>query len=86
MRSVKPIMIGGYNEKANIDVVKTNCEVLEEFVPNKPQGVGNCTDLITYVADRLGHDVRYAIDATKVKKELGLKPLKAVFVKYLSGI
>ncbi|MDO6542481.1 dTDP-glucose 4,6-dehydratase [Photobacterium sanguinicancri] len=66
--------IGGHNEKANIDVVKTICSLLEELVPNKPQGVDQYLDLITYVTDRPGHDVRYAIDASKVERELGWKP------------
>jgi dTDP-glucose 4,6-dehydratase len=68
--------IGGHNEKANIDVVKTICSLLEEFVPNKPKGVANYQDLITYVADRPGHDVRYAIDASKIERELGWKPIE----------
>jgi dTDP-glucose 4,6-dehydratase len=66
--------IGGHNEKANIEVVKTICALLEELVPNKPQNVANYIDLITYVKDRPGHDVRYAIDASKIAKELGWKP------------
>ncbi|MDW3167942.1 dTDP-glucose 4,6-dehydratase [Vibrio sp. Y184] len=66
--------IGGHNEKANIEVVKTICGLLEELVPNKPQGVTQYTDLITYVTDRPGHDVRYAIDASKIERELGWKP------------
>lgn len=66
--------IGGHNEKANIDVVKTICAILEELVPNKPKGVENYADLITFVTDRPGHDVRYAIDATKIGKELGWQP------------
>ncbi|WP_053062436.1 dTDP-glucose 4,6-dehydratase [Photobacterium aquae] len=66
--------IGGHNEKANIEVVKTICTLLEELVPNKPQGVARYEDLITYVTDRPGHDVRYAIDATKIGKELGWLP------------
>lgn len=66
--------IGGHNEKANIEVVKTICALLEELVPNKPQGVVKYQDLITYVTDRPGHDVRYAIDATKIANELGWKP------------
>ncbi|PMN71160.1 dTDP-glucose 4,6-dehydratase [Enterovibrio norvegicus] len=66
--------IGGHNEKANIDVVKTICSLLEELVPNKPIGVTQYSDLITYVKDRPGHDVRYAIDASKIEKELGWKP------------
>lgn len=66
--------IGGHNEKANIDVVRTICALLEEFVPNKPAGVAKYEDLITYVKDRPGHDVRYAIDAAKIGRELGWKP------------
>ncbi len=66
--------IGGHNEKANIDVVRTICIILEELVPQKPQGVKQYADLITFVTDRPGHDVRYAIDASKIQKELGWKP------------
>ncbi|PSB83903.1 dTDP-glucose 4,6-dehydratase [Photobacterium damselae subsp. damselae] len=66
--------IGGHNEKANIEVVKTICSLLEELVPNKPQDIAQYQDLITYVTDRPGHDVRYAIDATKIAAELGWKP------------
>lgn len=66
--------IGGHNEKANIEVVKTICSLLEELVPNKPEGLAQYKDLITYVTDRPGHDVRYAIDATKIASELGWKP------------
>ncbi len=66
--------IGGHNEKANIEVVRTICALLEELVPNKPQGVAKYEDLITYVTDRPGHDVRYAIDAGKIGKELGWVP------------
>lgn len=66
--------IGGHNEKANIDVILTICSLLEELVPNKPAGVAKYEDLITYVKDRPGHDVRYAIDAAKIGRELGWKP------------
>lgn len=66
--------IGGHNERENIDVVKTICHLLEELVPVKPAGVAQYTDLITYVTDRPGHDMRYAIDADKIYKELGWKP------------
>ncbi|WP_045131363.1 dTDP-glucose 4,6-dehydratase [Acinetobacter pittii] len=62
--------IGGHNEKANLDVVYAICDLLEELAPNKPEGVAQYKDLITYVKDRPGHDVRYAIDATKIKDEL----------------
>ncbi|WJV54586.1 dTDP-glucose 4,6-dehydratase [Prodigiosinella aquatilis] len=66
--------IGGHNEKTNIGVVKTICSLLEELVPNKPQGVKAYQDLIIYVKDRPGHDVRYAIDAGKIARELGWVP------------
>ncbi len=69
--------IGGHNEKANLDVVHGICELLEELAPNKPEGVQNYKDLITYVKDRPGHDVRYAIDASKIKRELGWVPLES---------
>ncbi|MDF5662653.1 dTDP-glucose 4,6-dehydratase, partial [Vibrio parahaemolyticus] len=62
--------IGGHNEKANIEVVKTICALLEELRPDKPAGVESYESLITYVKDRPGHDVRYAIDATKIAQEL----------------
>jgi dTDP-glucose 4,6-dehydratase len=71
--------IGGHNEKANIDVVKTICELLEELVPNNSHSREGGNDkgfesLITYVKDRPGHDVRYAIDASKIERELGWVP------------
>ncbi|AVN20005.1 dTDP-glucose 4,6-dehydratase [Acinetobacter pittii] len=66
--------IGGHNEKANLDVVYAICDLLEELAPNKPEGVAQYKDLITYVKDRPGHDVRYAIDATKIKEELNWVP------------
>ncbi len=66
--------IGGHNEKANIDVVRTICALLEELAPNKPEGVVKYEDLITFVQDRPGHDARYAIDAAKIGRELGWKP------------
>ena len=66
--------IGGHNEKANINVVKMICSLLEEFIPEKPNGIKKYEDLITFVQDRPGHDVRYAIDASKIERELGWKP------------
>ncbi len=74
--------IGGHNEKQNIDVVLAICELLEEFVPSKPKDVKNYKDLITYVEDRAGHDLRYAIDASKIQNELGWKPQES----FKSGI
>ncbi|OOF36440.1 dTDP-glucose 4,6-dehydratase [Rodentibacter heidelbergensis] len=66
--------VGGHNEKTNIEVVHAICTLLEELAPNKPKTVNKYEDLITYVKDRPGHDVRYAIDATKIGRELGWKP------------
>ena len=66
--------IGGHNEKRNIEVVRTICALLEELRPEKPAGVARYEDLITYVADRPGHDLRYAIDAGKIQRELGWAP------------
>jgi dTDP-glucose 4,6-dehydratase len=66
--------IGGHNEKQNIDVVKTICHLLEELAPNRPEGVNAYEELITFVTDRVGHDVRYAIDAGKIQQELSWVP------------
>lgn len=64
--------IGGHNEKQNIEVVKTICNILDEL---KPQSNGQKYEtLITFVKDRPGHDLRYAIDAAKIEKELGWTP------------
>lgn len=68
--------IGGHNEQQNIDVVKAICNLLEELALNKPEGIVNYQDLITYVKDRPGHDLRYAIDASKIKKDLGWVPVE----------
>lgn len=66
--------IGGHNEQKNLDVVRAICALLEELAPQKPAGVANYEDLITYVQDRPGHDQRYAIDAGKIERELGWVP------------
>ncbi|WP_370556022.1 dTDP-glucose 4,6-dehydratase [Edwardsiella tarda] len=66
--------IGGHNERRNIDVVTTLCALLQEMVPQTPAGVARYADLITYVTDRPGHDLRYAIDASKIERELGWRP------------
>lgn len=66
--------IGGHNEKQNIEVVHSICNLLEELAPVKPIGVDKYQDLITYVTDRPGHDLRYAIDASKIASELGWSP------------
>lgn len=66
--------IGGLNEKKNIDVVKTICAILDEAVTDKPAGIIHFEELITFVKDRPGHDERYAIDASKINRELGWSP------------
>lgn len=66
--------IGGHNEQKNIEVVRGICALLEELAPAKPAGVARFEDLITHVKDRPGHDLRYAIDAGKIERELGWKP------------
>jgi len=66
--------IGGHNEQRNIDVVRQICALLEELAPDKPAGVRRYEDLITFVPDRPGHDRRYAIDASKIARELGWVP------------
>jgi dTDP-glucose 4,6-dehydratase len=66
--------IGGHNEQKNLDVVQAICALLEELAPSKPAGVARYADLITYVQDRPGHDLRYAIDAGKIQRELGWVP------------
>jgi len=66
--------IGGHNEKQNIEVVKTICNILDEL---KPQANGQKYEsLIKFVEDRPGHDLRYAIDAGKIEKDLCWKPLE----------
>jgi dTDP-glucose 4,6-dehydratase len=62
--------IGGHNEKQNIDVVHTICDILQQLRPQNAQ----YRDLITHVKDRPGHDQRYAIDASKIERELGWIP------------
>jgi len=65
--------VGGHNEKTNLEVVKTICAILDDLRPRKE---GKYEDLITYVFDRPGHDLRYAIDPEKLVSELGWKPLE----------
>ncbi|GEA52833.1 dTDP-glucose 4,6-dehydratase [Vibrio inusitatus NBRC 102082] len=71
--------IGGHNEKTNIDVVQTICDLLEDLSPlitqnNDTWNISGFRSLITFVEDRPGHDLRYAIDASKIERELGWKP------------
>jgi dTDP-glucose 4,6-dehydratase len=64
--------IGGWNERTNIDVVKEICALIDELAPDS--SIGPRHRLISYVADRPGHDLRYAIDASKIERELGWRP------------
>ena len=67
--------VGGHNEKKNIEVVQTICDLLQELVPPKQNiEISHYRDLITFVADRPGHDLRYAIDASKIETKLGWRP------------
>ncbi|MDC1307024.1 dTDP-glucose 4,6-dehydratase [Pseudomonadales bacterium] len=66
--------IGGHNELQNIEVVKAICSVLDELAPSEFEGIRQYEELIIYVEDRAGHDVRYAIDATKISNELNWTP------------
>lgn len=79
--------IGGWNEKANIDIVRSLCSLLDEVAPaanrhmknpTTGQPLNNYHELITFVADRPGHDRRYAIDARKIERELGWKPAETL--------
>jgi dTDP-glucose 4,6-dehydratase len=63
--------VGGWNEKPNIEIVKTICALLDEL---RPSAEGSYTRLVSYVTDRPGHDRRYAIDARKIERELGWRP------------
>ncbi|HEP1062520.1 dTDP-glucose 4,6-dehydratase [Klebsiella aerogenes] len=66
--------IGGHNERKNIDVVRTICAILDKIVADKPGNISQFAELITFVTDRPGHDLRYAIDATKIQRDLGWVP------------
>jgi dTDP-glucose 4,6-dehydratase len=66
--------IGGHNEKTNIEVVDIICSILDELAPNNKNGIEKYNDLISFVTDRPGHDLRYAIDSTKIKNTLGWVP------------
>ena len=63
--------IGGFNEWKNIDLIHVMCRILDKKLDRKE---GDSEQLITFVKDRAGHDLRYAIDATKIKRELGWEP------------
>ncbi|MES7737598.1 GDP-mannose 4,6-dehydratase, partial [Cutibacterium acnes] len=75
--------IGGHNERTNLDVVRTLCQLLDELAPAPARGVRDARSgapvqryeqLITFVTDRPGHDRRYAMDARKIERELGWRP------------
>ncbi|PSB12534.1 dTDP-glucose 4,6-dehydratase [Pleurocapsa sp. CCALA 161] len=68
--------VGGNNEVKNLDLVQQLCELMDELAPNLP--VRPSKELITFVKDRAGHDRRYAIDASKIKRELGWSPQETV--------
>ena len=66
--------IGGNCERTNLEVVKMICELLEELVPNKPNHIKYYEDLMTFVKDRPGHDMRYSLDCFKIHAELAWQP------------
>ena len=76
----EPYNVGGHNERTNLEVVQTICSILDELIVKKPlnrltaQPLNRFDELITYVTDRPGHDLRYAIDPSKLMNELGWKP------------
>jgi dTDP-glucose 4,6-dehydratase len=87
-RSGETYNIGGHNERKNIDVVRTICAILDKVVEQKPGNISQFADLITFVKDRPGHDLRYAIDAAKIQRDLGWVPkrrLKAELKKRSTG-
>ncbi len=73
-RSGETYNIGGHNERKNIDVVRTICAILDKVVEQKPGNISQFADLITFVKDRPGHDLHYAIDAAKIQRDLGWVP------------
>ena len=73
-RSGETYNIGGHNERKNVDVVRTICAILDKVVEQKPGNISQFADLITFVKDRPGHDLRYAIDAAKIQRDLGWVP------------
>jgi dTDP-glucose 4,6-dehydratase len=68
--------IGGHDEKTNLHVVETLCDLLDQRIQDKPQGMTSFRELITFVTDRPGHDKRYAIDASKIEATLGWTPVE----------
>jgi dTDP-glucose 4,6-dehydratase len=76
-RNGETYCIGGHNQRKNIDVVKTICAILDDVVIQKPANISSFAELITFVTDRPGHDMRYAIDAGKIQIELGWTPIES---------
>lgn len=77
LRNAKPgssYNVGGHNEKTNLEVVLSTCALLDELAPNKPVGIQRFEELICFVKDRPGHDLRYAIDASKIEQDLNWRP------------
>ncbi|MDA9926925.1 dTDP-glucose 4,6-dehydratase [Amylibacter sp.] len=74
--------IGGHNELQNIEVVNVVCRILDELQPSKFDGIDQYAQLISHVDDRSGHDIRYAIDSSKMEKELNWRPNES----FLTGI
>ena len=70
--------IGGNNEMRNIDLVQHICSLLDIYIKVKPKGIKSFSQLISFVEDRKGHDKRYAIDASKIYKDLGWKPKETI--------
>jgi dTDP-glucose 4,6-dehydratase len=69
--------VGGHNERRNLDVVHTICDLLDQFGGARPAGIASFRELITFVPDRPGHDLHYAIDAGKIERELGWMPAES---------
>jgi dTDP-glucose 4,6-dehydratase len=68
--------IGGHNQLKNIDVVKTICSVLDELTPSNIKNINKYEELITFSKDRPGHDLKYAIDASKISNDLNWRPIE----------
>ena len=70
--------IGGYNEKTNLEVVKSICSILDCLIPRHLDKINKYEDLIIYVTDRPGHDQRYAIDSSKIENQLRWRPVETI--------
>lgn len=74
--------IGGKNQKTNIEVVNTICEILDKKIKTKPKNIRSFSELIKFVPDRPGHDIRYSIDTSKIYKKLGWKPKETIITGF----